>query len=476
MYKPAFIHAYKSSKSSLPINVWANAVGRRLPQFRNEEDVYCPIPIHVKIAGSLNDSNGAVRLSVMPTNKEWYSDLTEALCEMTGERAVNVVNYLGTPIQGMTPEQLMAVGECDCVKSNGTPIRLGSVVPPPLHLSTNKQGELKEWWNQMRSPLAEKIAVQLKGMTMAEIAQATLVEGPIQQIIESHLTQNTLHDLEWNKFLKTFGNGNTDSEQMSKKLLDAVRQSLVANETQIRTHHASIGSEAALWKSNKLNGASSYKDDFTLYRDIIEDAMYHPLVGQQMVHSILYGTKEIGRRAKGGQKKKKKKENGKAHPINSYYQTFHFQEHGKLPGHRIAELNRTEGNVGSEYPGDSKRAIDMFNLFSGRAVDASPSTITNLVPIARVAAFLESELIPIECGACDKKKKKKKNVSSRMPELIPIESKLPELIPIDRELPALVPIRGIRHIERHDPVEIPSSAQLNEPIWVDDCPNLTDFL
>jgi len=532
MYKPAFVHAYKSSKSSLPINVWAKAIGRRLPQFRNEEDIYSPVPLHVKIAGSLNDSNGAVRLSVMPTQSNWYADLTSALCEMTGKRDLQVVSYLGQPIKDMTPEQLMAVGECDCVQSEAldAPIRLASVVPPPLHLSTNKQAELKEWWNNQRSVLAEKIAVQLKGMTMAEIAQATIANGPVQQTIESYLCQNTLHDLQWDKFLAAYGNsGSTSAQAMSNKLLDAVRQSLVANETQIRTHHASVGSEAALWKNQRSAPASRYKDDFTLYRDVIEDAMYHPLVGQEMVHAVLYGTRTVdGRHSKRKHKKKKKKRSSKmGHPINAYYSDYHYEVHGKLPGHRIAALNKP-ASVDAEYPGDAERAVDMFNLFSGRAVqNVAPQeehvTSSKLIPLAQAVAYAEQysgarssmpelipisndmhssslpelipiesradrampelvpiqssssdlpELIPIECGACSAKKDKKKDKKGKTRKMN--SQMLPELIPIDQSMPPLIPIAHMKHTR--EPLEVPSVADLCEPIWVDDCPNLMDFL
>merc|ERR1712093_188177 len=402
MYKPAFIHAYKSSKSSLPINVWARAVGRRLPQFRNETDIYSPVPLHVKIAGNLNDSNGTVRLSVMPTDSKWYEKLTDALAEMTGKRNVEVVSYLGKNIQDMSPEQLMAVGECDLVdKTSGTLVRLASIVPPPLHMSTNKQADLKQWWNNQRSPLAKTIATQLKGMSMAEIAQATLASGPIQQTIEAYLKRNTPHNLEWDKFLSAYGNsGTTDAQSISAKLLDAVRQSLVANEKQIRTHEATIGTEASLWKDKKAT-TSRYKDDFTLYRDIIEDAMYHPLVGQEMVHAVLYGTQTIACHNKKKKKKKKAKKmvmDNTEHPINAYYKDYHYKVHGKLPGHRIAQLNVGEQAFGA-YGGSPQRAVDMFNLFSGRAIRPmrpSPSVVSMGQAVEYATKYSMPRLVPIE--------------------------------------------------------------------------------
>jgi hypothetical protein len=97
---------------------------------------------------------------------------------------------------------------------------------------------------------------------------------------------------------------------------------------------------------------------------------------------------------------------GEQHPVSSYYK-LHYKVHGKLPGHVIEGYNK--GRVESQYTGDSDRAIDMFNLYSGRAVTRKP------LP----------ELVPIEMD---------------LPELVPIESKLPELVPI---LPELVPIEYI---------------------------------
>ena len=51
---------------------------------------------------------------------------------------------------------------------------------------------------------------------------------------------------------------------------------------------------------------------------------------------------------------------------------------------------------------------------------------------------------------------------------------LPELIPIDQSMPPLIPIAHMKHTR--EPLEVPSVADLCEPIWVDDCPNLMDFL
>jgi hypothetical protein len=148
----------------------------------------------------------------------------------------------------------------------------------------------------------------------------------------------------------------------------------------------------------------------------------------------------------------------------------------------------------------------MFNLFSGRAVkNVSPASSSSLIPIEEAIGYAlqysrdTADLIPIECGVCSKKNDKKKkgtNVNSRMPELIPIEQpvrnqRLPELIPIEQpvrnqRLPELVPIEQPVRNQRlpelipishyHAPLDVPSFDDLSEPIWVDDCPNLMDFL
>jgi hypothetical protein len=384
MYKPSFVYAHQASKSTLPIDVWCEVVGKKLPQFQSEEDIYSPVPIYVKIAGGINQPNGTIKLSVSPTNKDWYKNLIGALSEITKVKNLSVVNMEGKCISSYNTRALMCVGECDLLNERGKPVRLEHVVAPPLKLSTNKISELKEWWDVNGEKMAKSVAQHMKGLSMAEIAAATTINGPVHQIIEQHIKHNTLHNMDWETFADTYGNSRTSLAHISQKLLGAVRTALQANEHQVRNYHATegIGSEASLWKrdgnaSAKQPGAlkSRYKDDFTLYRDIVEDAMYNPLVKQEMVQSILYGTKpaatiDCGSCSKGKKKKEKKPIESEIHPLQLYYQKHHYLIHGKLPGHVIHQYNKNLGNsVDKTFPGDATKTIDLFNLYTARAVE-----------------------------------------------------------------------------------------------------------
>lgn len=454
MYTPKFLRAYKSSGSNLSISTWLKCVGRKLPQFNHNAEIFNPIPIQIKLAGSLNATDGSVIMSISTMDEEWYSKLVEIIEDMTNQTHLEIVNYLGTPISSMTPTQLMLAGECDVIDVSKNIVRIPKIVEPPLHMSTNKIAQLKEWWADNQEDLSKDIAGELQGLTMSEIANCTKVDGPIQDKIETYLESNTLYGMTLEKFLKTFSNSpvvTTTVEGMSKKILDAVRRSLVANEKQVRDFNATNGSESVLWK--KQNTGTKYKDDFSLYREIVEDAIFHPGVGQQLINAILYGSAPVERHYK--KKKKKKKRSGRyiSNPLELYYKQ-HYNVYGKLPGHVIEEYNKASSAPKTEYTGDPINAIKMFNLFSGRAT--------------------------IDCG-CKKgkkdKKDKKKEIRSELPRFIPLESKMPKLIPINseipvvgRKMPKLIPLDSDKHML------VPSDRELSQPLWVDDCPNLEDFL
>jgi hypothetical protein len=406
MFTPKLIETYKSSKSTMPLRTWVNIIGKNLPQFKNDEDIFNPVPINIKMAPG---ANGSVRVAVSPSS-DWYKTLVNAVEKMTGKSNISIVSYVGKPIQGMEIHRIAHLGECDIIDNKtGKVIRMDKIVPPPLELSTNKIAQLKNWWNDNREVLSTQIASELKGLTMAEIAAATVAEGPVFEVIDNHIRNNTLHGLDWPEFTKTFGK-HIDSKEVAGSILESVRQSLIANEKQIRDFHASDGgSESSLWKKTTV-GKNKYKDDFTMFRDVVEDAVYHPMVGQKIIQSLTYGKIDKRVSARGRQPARRRrappKKMGEQHPVSSYYK-LHYKVHGKLPGHVIEGYNK--GRVESQYTGDSDRAIDMFNLYSGRAVTRKP------LP----------ELVPIEMD---------------LPELVPIESKLPELVPI---LPELVPIEYI---------------------------------
>lgn len=365
MYKPAFVEAYKKSHSKLPIHVWRQVAGRHLPQFKTDEDVYRPVPIYVKLSGGINDPNGTVCLSVCPTNKDWYGDLTSALTEMTGKKNIDVVNMEGRCISDFKTKNLFFAGECDVIdKGTKQLIRLESVVEPPLRMANNKTETLKQWWHDQSEDISREIAQVLRGKNMTEIASATTKKGEVYDVIRSKLQENAPDD-----FLKVYGSGliRTSVEDLSDKLLHAVRRSLVANEKQIRHFGAKTEGES-LWKEKETQAIqSAYNDDFTMYRDIIDDAIYHPAVSRDVLNSVLYGTKKL----EGPVQTVKEQQFSDYHPLESFYKTYYYNTYGKLPGHVVSAYNKTIGTNMQQkmFPGDAEQAFEVFHMMSGRAFD-----------------------------------------------------------------------------------------------------------
>jgi hypothetical protein len=206
MYSPIFTEAYNNSKSKLPIHVWSEVIGKRLPYFKqNPSNIYSTVPLAIKIKGGINDSSGSIRVHVAPMDDDWYPKLQSAL-KTIFNKPVNVVDYLGRPIKDLTPEKLAAVGELDVVSvsthAGANPLRLSSdtLVPPPEHMSTTKLSTIQGWINSVQDSVISAIADTLTGKTMAEISAATVKDGEVQKKIESALKSSRA---DWGEFLNT---------------------------------------------------------------------------------------------------------------------------------------------------------------------------------------------------------------------------------------------------------------------------------
>jgi hypothetical protein len=516
MYTPSLVHAYKTAKTRLPITAWIAAVAKNMPQFNDDASIYNAVPVNIKISGAPSASNGNVAVSVAAFEPNWYGTLVESLAKMTQQPAskIAVVSYLGEPINGLTSGQLACIGECDVIDVNTKkPIRLPAVVAPPLKLATNKTSQLTEWWNTSRDELSRQIASSFKGLSMAELAKETMEGGATHQLICSYLTKNTLHNLSWDDFAKTFGKSSTASaSDVAGTILDGVRQALVSNQTQVRNFHA-ISGEASLWKRGTGAPSHQTKDEMTMYRDIVEDALYHAMIGHSVIHSILYGINKgqskprqqntqseplsdrrrlaiPQERPRNGQEeeyeeqewerplKEKEEEDDDyfdmGHPVTAYYRDYHQKVHGKLPNHHIEALNKGYGKVEAKYPGNPNKVLELFNLYSGRSV--------------------------IGCNACKKKKKKPQRrdydepierklipitASLQMPKLIPIgdaaePTALPKLIPIDMSAVEVPPV--VRHMPKLVPIssltqQLPPLIQMGTGNFSEDYePTLDDFM
>ena len=481
MYKPAVLFSYKQSKSKLPIDTWMEIVGKKLPTFQTNDDIYAPIPITLKIAGNVNTPDGSVKLSVSATDKNWYDDLVQVVSGMVNKNSVEIVNMLGMPIKDMSTKELFNVGECDVIDlKTKNVVRLPKIVEPPVKMSTNKIATLKKWWLDNAENLSKKVAMQFKNLNMAEIDKACVANGPVQKEIESYISQNTIGDMSWGSFLENFSNNRTNLQDISKKVLDAIRTALRANEETIKNFHAFTGVASSVWSKNTTEAKSPYRDEFSMYRDVVEDAVFHPLVGQAVLQGILYGTKQ----------KQLSNINSEIiqaefHPLQSYYQKHHYHVHGKLPGHLIAAYNNNQGKFENNYPADPHETIAMYNLFCGKAIHPE-----------RIEGIIFNRKKKNTKGKCKNMKKtlfgtykcvdnKIQTPKHELPELIPIGSemvgkRMPELIPIGLEiLPKLIPIDGKRMPKLSGEflgIEVASDRELSEPLWKTELPSIADLL
>ena len=525
MYTPTLLHTYKASKSHLPIGAWISAVAKNLPQFQDNASIYNAVPVNIKIAGSPAVSNGNVSVSVAAFEPNWYQSLVDSLAKMTKQPAekIAVVSYLGEPIKDLSSGQLACIGECDIIDvTTKKPIRLAQIVAPPLKLATNKTAQLTEWWNGSRDEISRQIATSFKGLSMAELAKQTVDGGATHQLIRNYLVGHTLHNLSWDEFAKTYGKTSPISaDQVAGNILAHVREALVQNQTQVRNFHA-ISGEATLWKRG-TGAPAQTKDEFTMYRDIVEDAIFHPMIGQGVIQSVMYGVVKRGQskpksersynetpppplsylRRRELEEEKEYEEYGAqdefeelGHPVTSYYRDYHQPVHGKVPYHHIEALNKGYGRAETKYPGDSKKVMELFNLYSGKSVigcdacgakkkkkqqryreeEEQEPIERKLVPISSVVAS-PKRLIPIDSVGLPLPPLIRLDKNPQLPRLVPIGSivddgdvPLPRLIPIDSPLPRLVPI-GSNMPRRLIPIDAKT------PIFADDYePTLEDFM
>ncbi len=496
LYRPAVIRAWKAANSRHSLSQWVEIVGRRLEQFQNEDDIYAPIPLNVKIAGDIHATDGNVVLFVAPTDKQWYPKLVDALERMTGRKDIEVRDYLGDCIRDMTPLQLSNAGELDVVKGRTHQlVRLGAVVAPPLDMSPDKDQRLAQWWTSIRDDIAKNVAAILKDETFKGVSGAVQKNGKVQKFLADYLRSHTPDAMSWDKFTRTYATDNVaksiDPEEnlefVSQGLLHVIRTCLSQNETPVKDYYNTVGMQdgEGLWKTDKRAGKSRYDDAFTMYRDFIEDALYLPIVGKHMVDTMLHGWTRVSPLTKLAQDRKRKvqqrpKMTSPFHPLATYYNQVHYPKHQQLPGH-VMERFTTNSSVASakEFKGDAVESMRIYHMLCGRCPTMPRvSNLPDLVPMASRMPELEPissqvrempELVPISSQV--REMPELVPISSQvreMPELVPISSQvreMPELVPISSQMPTLVPIDSVY-------------GNLGEPIWQDvsDMPSLDDFM
>ncbi len=170
------------------------------------------------------------------------------------------------------------------------------------------------------------------------------------------------------------------------------------------------------------------------------------------------------------------------HPVTSYYRDYHQPVYGKVPYHHIEALNKGYGRAETKYPGDPKKVLELFNLYSGRSVIGCDACGAKKKKKQRKQVPVERRLIPISSAAAASVAPQKKlipidSVGLPLPPLIrldapaaattPSERPLPRLIPIGSEMPRLVPIDS----------KLPQLIKMGAADFADDYePTLEDFM
>jgi len=266
-----------------------------------------------------------------------------------------------------------------------------------------------------------------------------------------------------------------------------------------------------LWKRG-TGAPAQTKDEFTMYRDIVEDAIFHPMIGQGVIQSVMYGVVKRGQSKPKAERsynetpppplsyvRRRELEEEKddefvelGNPVTSYYRDYHQPVHGKVPYHHIEALNKGYGRAETKYPGDPKKVLELFNLYSGRSVigcDACGAKKKKKKHQQQEEEPIERKLVPISSAAAVAPQRRLipiDSVGMPLPPLIRLDkaaaaaapSALPRLIPIgsivdDAPLPRLIPIGSNIPLPRLIPID----AKMGAPTFADDYePTLEDFM
>jgi hypothetical protein len=314
--------------------------------------------------------------------------------------------------------------------------------------------------------------------------------------------------MNFQEFLRTYSGGDsrgTTLDGIAGQVLHSVRASLVANEKQVRDFHATEGTESTLWKKGTTTNVSNpirerRIDEYTMYKSIVEDAVFHPLVGRELIQSIMYGS---------GSKPPNPPclATSKSRPIGSsslvtpttttidYYTQIHYPIHGKMPGHYMDNLNAPK----TQYRGTNiQDAIDAFHLFSGRAVigcgtcgkkrqrrqrnydvdEMESQVLPPVPPLVPIATHIyeppsgtdENRIDDLLIFSDDENESIRTRIdASAMPALVPIDHRYGlQTKNIDSNLPPLVPIA---RVSSSIPPLVPLSSAIPNRV-----PSINDFL
>ena len=408
---------------NIPIQEWTRIIGSKMPMFASKNRIYRPSTIYIKMTEDVTDPEGTVKIQVPVFDDAWYSTVTDVVGEMVHVENVDIVDYKGNSISGLSRLQLGRVGELTIINANtGDPVYVATVVAPPKRVCSTKQRDISEWFDGTKDLLCKKIVQQLQTCDFNSLAAVVSQTGPLRKMIKSHLIDSSPQNMPWTEFLKTFAQDNVarnlDSTNVANAVSDAIlseiKKGLRANKHQIETYYAHKSGDASnLWGGkNKSKQNSMFSSDLEMYQDITDEAIYRPCLDSRVCRIINMGesvcqskTVPISRKIRASNVKD---------PLDEYFHGDYFKRFGKLPAHVTRKIASKYGKdkENKPYPGNANVAREMYNLFSGR--HAYP-TIGK--PMPRLVSRTISEM---------------PRLGSRKPRLIPISSKpMPESMQLD---------------------------------------------
>lgn len=428
LYRPEFVATYRQFNSDLPIETWKEVIGKHLPMFASDNQIYQPAEVRIKLTRPLTDPTGTVKIEVALSDANWYDKLLGAVGEMVQRPAgqIEIVDDCGAYIDKLNQGQLSRAGDlCVIDAKSRKPVYVAAVTAPPKHMSADKEQDIMEWLHTKRQAIADVVVNELKDKhDMIAISTAVCKDGAVQHALATYFINSRPNGESWGQFLQTYAESDAVraldpkdvAKQLARSFLVEVRKSLRASQNEIKAFYSNQqqkqqgkdGDEAKLWDDHiraAIGAETHYESALDMFNDVVDEAVHRPVLEAKVYYVVNQGQNLIAGHNNGkwgyGKKKKKKKKHKSAkarvlssyyatpvsaktdtHPNDTYYHEVHYKQHGKLPGHVVRSFNKDFQAKSTKrvFPGDPIRAFALYHLFCGRAVlpPATPKAMPRL--------------------------------------------------------------------------------------------------
>ena len=497
-FSPAFIEAHKRLAPAIPIKRFASIVNPTSIGLDSTQDFYAPVRFTVQASGKPNDATGIIRLDVaVQKNPDWLRDMKEQLTSTLKLQNVDLKTVTGMPLEQVPLEQLARVGKLVVYDGQrNEPVRLSSLPPhgPPEYRVTKVQ-ELKEWAQKLhQGKLPEVVAAVLKGKDVHQVEAALLSDGAVAQAIQTELAKNG----DWPEFVRLHQSSSTKTtkpveaqqllEKVSRQILAYINRFIGAASQQVKEHivaeqFRTMNTQKGdtfkpVLSSLTMSSATSSgkKENPTLYRTLVEDALAVPMLQKNLV-SFVYNFSPNAPKTKliAASRPLTKRIASNHHPWYAHIHHTLLPIKGTYPSDYLVKHTKQDMSARAPFIGDVNKTYEAYHRFSG---------IANAPPPCRIKKGIILE--PIAChGNRGRETKKAKAeeaeevegqlmLNRAMPKLIPISADLPTREPV-REMPKLIPISAdlpMKETVREMPKLIPISADLPTKETVREMPKL----